>query len=74
MANYGVISWPLTQQLKKDAFCWTKEADSLVDFSKDFIVEIDASGYVLGVVLMQDRRPIAYCSQVLSRISAKVCL
>ncbi|RVW79535.1 Transposon Tf2-2 polyprotein [Vitis vinifera] len=52
--GYGAISWPLTQELKKDAFNWNLEA------------EMDASGYGLGTVLMQSHRPVAYFSQVLT--------
>lgn len=81
MAGYGTISWPLTQQLKKDAFGWTPEAEAafqklkqamvtvpvlaLLDFSQPFIIETNASGYGLGIVLMQKGQPIAYFSLVL---------
>ena len=54
VTNYSQIAWPLTQQLKKDAFLWNEEAThafeqlkeamvslpmlALPDFSKAFII------------------------------------
>ena len=74
--NYQRIVTPLTTITKKDAFSWTPEATqafeqlkedmckALVlttpDFIKTFIVECDASRNGIGVVLMQEGRPLAF--------------
>jgi RNase H-like domain found in reverse transcriptase len=79
--NYGIISRPLTNLLKKDGFRWGTEFNStfqalkndmcatpilaLPDFTKPFILEADASDKGMRAVLMQGRRPIAYLSKAL---------
>ena len=79
--NYGVIAAPLIALLKKDSIHWSSDAElafnalkqavsnplvlALPDFLKPFVIECDAFGYGLGVVLMQDNRPLAYYNEAL---------
>ena len=80
--DYGKIARPLTQFLKTDKFQWNEEAQAALenlkqlvaevpiltvpDFSKTFTIETDASNKGLGVVLMQEGKPVAFLSQTLS--------
>jgi hypothetical protein len=80
--NYGKIAASPTFLLKKNAFTWTSDADhafqalkdvmcsnpilTLSNFTKTFVLECDASGKGIGVVLMQDGRPLAFNSKQIS--------
>ncbi|GKV50520.1 hypothetical protein SLEP1_g57222 [Rubroshorea leprosula] len=80
--NYGSLSKPLTKLLKKEGFHWSREASEafeslkhavtttpvlvLPDFSKEFVVETDASNARIGAVLLQQGHPIAFISKALS--------
>lgn len=68
--------------LKKDAFGWNEEAKqafqtlktammttpilALPNYSKEFIVEWDASGVGIGAVLMQEGHPTAVINKALA--------
>lgn len=81
--NYAHLIAPLTNLLKKNSFQWNDEAGKCFemlkqimsttpvlatpDFSKSFVIECDASGYGIGVVLMQEGHPIAFESRKLNR-------
>lgn len=77
--SYGLIARPLIDLLKKDGFKWEDKATQafnklkevvtqlpvlvLPDFQKEFTVETNASCTEIGVLLFQDKRPIAFLSQ-----------
>ena len=74
--GFSKLTSPLTDLTKKDAFKWDEEAKkefqkmkevmsscpilALPDFSNPFVVECDASGGGIGVVLKQGQHPIAF--------------
>lgn len=77
--NYGIISMPLAELLKKHGFHWNEEAEAaferlklamnttpvllLPDFSKPFALETDANDFGLGAILVQEGKPLAYISK-----------
>jgi hypothetical protein len=76
VGNYGNIVTPLTSLLKNNSFTWTLIVDqtfqdlketmctssvlALPNFTKTFVLECDASGRGIGVVLMEEGRPLAF--------------
>jgi hypothetical protein len=80
--NYGNILAPLIALLKKNSFTWTPAVAqafqtlkmamyttpflTLPDFTNTFVLECDASGKGIGIVLMQEGRPLAFTSKQLS--------
>jgi hypothetical protein len=83
--NYGKIAAPLIALLKKNSFTWTPVVAqdfqtlkmamcttpflTLPDFTNTFVLECDASRKGIGVVLMQEGRPLAFTSKKLSKIN-----
>lgn len=81
--GFGIIAKPLTDLLKKDGFCWSIAANkgfedlkqaltstpvlAILDFSKEFVVECDASDLGIGEVLSQEGHPIAFMSKALAQ-------
>jgi hypothetical protein len=86
--SYGDIAAPLTKLLKRESFSWTPSATSafealkttlttapvlqLPDFSKPFIVDCDASGARVDVVLHQEVDPLAFFSRAVAPHHAKL--
>ncbi|XP_042415155.1 uncharacterized protein LOC122004313 [Zingiber officinale] len=80
--NFSTIAAPLMEIIKKNiGFKWGESQEKafnalkeklstapllLLDFSKVFKIKCDASGIGIGVVLMQEKRPIAYFSEKLN--------
>ena len=81
VVHYATLAAPLTQLLRKDAYVWKESATiafndlknalmhtpvlALPDFSKNFLIQTDASGLGVGAILSQNG-PIAYFSKQMS--------
>ena len=80
--DYASINLPLTALLKNNAFVWGDSAEvafeelkkamthapvlKMPNFDEPFIIETDASGCGIGVVLLQGGHPIAFMSKTLA--------
>jgi hypothetical protein len=80
--NYGNIATPLTALLKKNSFTWNPAAAqdfqtlkmamcttpvlALPNFTKTFVLECDAPRKGIGIVLMQEGRPLTFTNKQLS--------
>lgn len=81
--NFSTIAKLLVNLLKKDEFHWSLEATqafknlqvaltttpilALLDFSKEFVLECDASGVGIGTVLSQGKHPLSFMSKILAQ-------
>ena len=81
VSNYDIIARAFTNLLKKGKFAWTKDAETafqelkqamtstptlaMPNFNEPFVIEFDASGDGIGVVLTQQGKPIAFMSRAL---------
>lgn len=77
--GYATIASPLTTLLCKNAFAWSPESQSafeklktamtqasvlaLPDFELPFVIETDASGMAMRVVMLQQGHPLAFFSK-----------
>jgi hypothetical protein len=84
------VAKPLTNLLKKKLFEWTEEAQqafvqlkqmmssapvlAIPDFTKQFVIEIDACDMGIGVVLMQADQPVAFLSKALGPTHQKLSI
>ncbi|KAF3650371.1 putative protein-like [Capsicum annuum] len=80
--NYGSISKPLTDLLKKNSFQCSIEAEeaferlkqamstvpvlAMPDYNKTFTIKTDARNQGIGAILTQENRPLAYYSKALA--------
>lgn len=88
IAPYDSLASPLTALLKREAFSWSDEEEcafldlkhtlvtapllQLLDFSKQFIIDCDASGSGFGAVLHQGDGAVAFFSRAVAPQHAKL--
>lgn len=69
MLKAGGFEWSVESEITFEALkqaLVTTPVLALPDFAKEFVVECDASGIGVGVVLSQDGHPIAFLSKALA--------
>jgi hypothetical protein len=68
LKNYGAIAMPLTALLKKDAFKWSAEVETMFWALQHMLPNLDhdASGTGLSAVLHQGGGPVAFLSRQLA--------
>jgi hypothetical protein len=80
--NYGAVAASLTALLTKEGFSWNATAAAafdelkaavtfapvlaMLDFTKSFTVECDASSHGFGAVIIQEGHPIAFFSRLVA--------
>ena len=72
-----IFQWEGKQQKAFDALkekIYTAQVLALSDLQQPFEIEINASGYAMGAILMQKRKPICFHSKTLLQLSSTILL
>lgn len=85
--HYSIIADSLTNLLKKEAFRWTPEESASIErpkavmcstfvlripnFEDRFVIEMDASDFGIGAVLLQQSHPLAFGKQLVRNVGSR---